>query len=507
MAKGSQPVLVGAGQVVDHWNGKAGMDGAPSPLSLLVKAAERALADTGAKGVTPAIDTVAIVRIFEDSIPNYPHPFGQNKNLPGTFVRELGVTPKRAIYSGSGGQTPQALLLEMSNRILDGEIDVALVAGSEANLASKQAMRNGLKLDWADDSDFPTEDRTLGPRMLTRTEIKHSIIAPPRFYALMETAIAHEMGHTLEQHVDYMSKLFKPFSDVAANNPLAQYGGDRSLDYLRTSSPENYPIASPFLKWHIAQDAVNLGAAVLIMAEDKADALGIPQSKRVYLHGGAGAEDTMLSERATLTEAKAMDIAINGALDQAGITQDQISIFDLYSCFPCAVHCASKVLGIDPLTDPRPLTVTGGLPYFGGPGNNYSLHGIASMIDRLRETPDTFGLVLANGGWMTKEAAGVYSTRRPNSPPVFPPKVTIVESVEIDTSPSTGTLEAYTILYGKRGSRLDGAIAFCRTDEGRRFVAKPSDDAFAILKDAQSLPIGRRVSSTQDNEVNTFEFI
>ena len=85
--------------------------------------------------------------------------------------------------------------------------------------------------------------------------------------------------------------------------------------------------------------------------------------------------------------------------------------------------------------------------------------------------------------------------------------MTIEESVEIDASPSTGTLEAYTILYGKRGSRLDGAIAFCRTDEGRRFIAKPSDGALAILKDAQSLPIGRRVSSTQDNEVNTFEFV
>ena len=42
--------------------------------------------------------------------------------------------------------------------------------------------------------------------------------------------------------------------------------------------------------------------------------------------------------------------------------------------------CARQ-LGIDG-DDPRGLTLTGGLPYFGGPGNSYSLHGIAETVCR-----------------------------------------------------------------------------------------------------------------------------
>ena len=40
-----------------------------------------------------------------------------------------------------------------------------------------------------------------------------------------------------------------------------------------------------------------------------------------------------------------------------------------------------------PARMPRGLTVTGGLPYFGGPGNNYSTHGIAEMVARCRAAP------------------------------------------------------------------------------------------------------------------------
>lgn len=505
MAKGSQTVLVGVGQAVNHWNGSQSPETAPSPLSMALEASNAAIADTGIDGLASHIDTIAFVRTFEDSIPNYPHAFGRNANLPGSLARDLGASPERAIYSGTGGQTPQALVLEMSNRILDGEIDIALVTGSEANLASKQAIRSGQKLDWSDDNDFPTEDRTLGERLLVRSEIKHGLVAPPRFYALMESAIASEMGHTPAQHLDYMSEMFTKFSAVAKHNPYAQYGADRPAEYLKTPSPDNYPISSPFLKWHIAQDAVNQGAAVILMSEDKANELGIAADKRVYLHGGAGAEDTMLIERQTFTQSKAMDIALNGALDQAGVTQDEIGVFDLYSCFPCAVHCASQVLGIDPLKDERPLTVTGGLPYFGGAGNNYSLHAIASMVERMRAAPGTLGLVLANGGWMTKEAVGIYSTTRPDTPVRFPPKVTIGDPVEVEPAPTSGTLEGYTVYFSKRGSVVAGAIASCRTADGKRFMAIPSDSALSVLQNEDN-PIGRSVTATTDNEVNTFSF-
>ena len=46
--------------------------------------------------------------------------------------------------------------------------------------------------------------------------------------------------------------------------------------------------------------------------------------------------------------------------------------------------------------------MTGGLPYFGGPGNNYVTHSIAEMMDTVREKPGSRGLVTANGNYVTK---------------------------------------------------------------------------------------------------------
>ena len=88
MAKGDLPVLIGVGQSLSQWDGKAGPAGAPSPLSLMAEASKAALADTGAANIAAAIDTIAVVRIFEDSVGRAAHPHGHNTNLPGTLARE-----------------------------------------------------------------------------------------------------------------------------------------------------------------------------------------------------------------------------------------------------------------------------------------------------------------------------------------------------------------------------------------------------------------------------------
>ena len=70
--------------------------------------------------------------------------------------------------------------------------------------------------------------------------------------------------------------------------------------------------------------------------------------------------------------------------------------------------------------DPRGLTVTGGLPYFGGPGNNYVTHSIAEMMARVRARPGMKGMVTANGNYVTKQSGGIYSTEPPAK--AFQPK-------------------------------------------------------------------------------------
>ncbi|MEO0818383.1 MAG: acetyl-CoA acetyltransferase [Pseudomonadota bacterium] len=503
MAKGDMPVLVGVGQFTSHWDGTAGPDGAPSPLSLATEAAQAALKDCGAAGIAAAIDTLAFVRIFEDSVPGDNHPHGHNTNLLGTLARNLGAAPRRQIYSSVGGQSPQALVNEFAAAIHEGEAECVLIAGSEANKASKAARRHGVVINWADGADTPFEDRGMGDMLLSRHEIKHGLVSPPYFYGLFENAIAAREGRTRATHRVEMSALFKGFASVAARHPHSQFPVARSADWLATPSKENYELADPFLKWHVAQDAVNQGAAALLMSEAKADALGVPVARRVYLHGGGEAGDQFLSERPRLDGSWAMDVALSRALEGAGKTADEIDLFDLYSCFPCAVFSACAALGLDPHSETRPLTVTGGLPFFGGPGNNYSLHGIVSMAERLRAQPDAFGLVLANGGWMTKEAAGVYSTLRPAEFTAVEASAKPLETVPIATDPGSGTLETFTVVHGRNGP--ERGIAACRTDDGARFLAIADVPALAILREDAS-PVGRAVTVTTQREVNTFTF-
>ena len=503
MPKGAMPVLVGVGQVTDQWDGTRGAEGAPSPKSLCVDASQIALQDAGISASD--IDTIAVVRIFEDSVPGDRHPHGHNTNLPGTIARDLGAKPERAIYSGVGGQTPQQLANEMAARIHDGEVECVLITGSEANKTSKAARKHQVEIDWADNDDLPFEDRGMGERMLNRVELKHGMIAPAYFYAIFENAMAARDGQTRSQRRQVMSDLFAKFAAVAAKHPDAQFDTSAfDADFLATPSKANYPFADPFLKWHIAQDAVNQGGALVMMSEQKAEALGVPVEKRLYLLGGGEAVDDHLSDRPVLADSWAMKVAIERALSQAGKSAQDIGAFDLYSCFPCAVFSSMSVLGIDHKTETRPLTVTGGLPFFGGPGNNYSMHGLVSMTDWLRANPGEAGLVLANGGWMTKEAVGIWSTARPDTFTPIEPYARPSETATIASDVSTGTIESYTVTYGKDGPM--SGIIFARTPSGERFLAVAAPEALPRLL-AEESPVGLSVTAETENETNTFRFV
>lgn len=502
MAKGAMPVLVGVGQVTDHWDGTAGAAGAPSPRSLCVDASLLALEDAGI--AASEIDTLAVVRIFEDSVLGDRHPHGHNTNLPGTIARDIGASPTRAIYAAVGGQSPQQLANEMAARIHAGEIECALVTGSEANKASKAARKHGVEIDWTDGSDLDVEDRGLGDMLLSRPEIKHGIVAPAYFYALFENAMAARDGQTRSERRAEMSDLFAKFAAVAASNPLSQFD-TKAFDaaFLATPSKANYPFADPFLKWHIAQDAVNQSGAFVIMSEDKADTLGIAADKRIYLHGSGEASDDFISERPTLDGSWAMETAISRALSQAGLSAADIGAFDLYSCFPCAVFSSMAVLGIDHKTETRPLTLTGGLPFFGGPGNNYSMHGIVSMTEWLRAHPGQPGLVLANGGWMTKEAVGIWSTTAPANFSPVEPMAKPTEKITLSDTATTGTIETYTVTYGKDGPKH--GIIFARTESGERVIAAAAPDAMPRLLEEAS-PVGLSVTLSSDDNRNIFQF-
>ncbi len=470
------PVLIGAGQLVRHWRGEGD---APSPQSLRAEAALFALADAG----VAAVDRVVVVRTIADSVPGLAQPFGRSENPPGALAAALGLHPQRAIYSRVGGDQPQALVNEAAEAIAGGEAECVLIAGAEATAAAKLAQRQGLALDWSDPPGaMPAlEDRGYGPALASRAELAAGLGAPVRTYPLIEQAQRARLGRSRAQHRDVMAAMWAGFSEVAAANPFAQFPVARSAAFLATRSPENYPISDPYLKWDVAQDAVNQGAAVVIASSALADRLGVAAERRVYLAHSAEVGDRLVSERADLSRSAPIERAL------AGIDPATLDLIDLYSCFPCAVLLAAEALGVEPGS--RPLTVTGGLPFFGGPGNSYSLHAIAEMVTRLRGRTGATGLVLANGGYLSKEAAGVYAA----DPCTWRPTVRHElegKPVALVPAQGAGVVETYTVPWSK-GAPSSG-IVFARGPDGRRMMAQSRDPAsIAALLDAD--PIGRPI--------------
>jgi acetyl-CoA C-acetyltransferase len=183
--------------------------------------------------------------------------------------------------------------------------------------------------------------------------------------------------------------------------------------------------------------------------------------------------------------------------------------FDLYSCFPSAVEVAMKEIGIAE-DDPRPISITGGLPFFGGPGNNYVTHSIAEMMNVVRAKPGAFGMVTANGNYLTKHSAGIYSTEptkgpwRREDPHKFQAELDRGPRQHVNSSPQgTGTIETYCVAYGKGGpergyifGRLDGS--------GERFVAMAQEDRGLLSDMLVTEQLGRRVTVTQQRGRNVF---
>jgi acetyl-CoA C-acetyltransferase len=250
----------------------------------------------------------------------------------------------------------------------------------------------------------------------------------------------------------------------------------------------------------VAREKVNQGAAVLLMSAAAADRLGVPASRRVFLHGHADLKERDFMDRADLSAGPASVLAVRHALEVAGIDLGDLDTIDLYSCFPVPVFNICDGLGLDP-GDPRGLTVTGGLPFFGGAGNNYSMHAIAETVQLARRSPGSYGLVGANGGVMSKYSAGVYCT----SPAAWRPDRSADLQAEIDAGVSgsgpaearhadgPATIETYTVKYG-RGGAATGIVIGRLDADGRRFVAR-GDDRDPGLVDllTSAEPIGAQV--------------
>ncbi|GIF20075.1 acetyl-CoA acetyltransferase [Actinoplanes tereljensis] len=483
------PVVVGVGQFAERLDDPDYQH--LSAVQLAAIAARAALADTGADviKVAEAIDVIAGVRQFDISVPGAESPLGRSDNFPRSVASRLGAKPRRAVLEVTGGQSPQHLVNEFAAAIAAGEAGVVLLAGAEAISTIEAYAEADDRPDFTEHADGDLEDRGYGlDGMMSMTLMAHGLAEMPAQYALLENARRARLGLSRSAYADAMGALFAPFTEVAAANPIAASRVVRDATELATTGR---PITDPYTLYLVARDKVNQGAAVLLMPLSEADRLGVPANRRVFLAGHADLRERDLMERPDLGSSPAAAAAARHALEVAGIGPGDLATIDLYSCFPIAVFTVADALGLAP-DDPRGLTVTGGLPFFGGPGNNYSMHAIAATVERLRGTPG-FGFVGANGGSMTKYSAGVYSSTpvawvADDSAGVQASLDEVPVVTEAEEADGPATIETYTVKYGREGRRR--GIVIGRLDDGRRFVAKGPAD---FLADPATEPIGHRV--------------
>lgn len=469
------PVLIGIGQ--QTWR-----DGNVSrtPIDALTEVVSMALQDTGICSIAESIDCVTTVRFIADTNPAIASLFPRN---PGAAIAERLNLPSAQILQGAiGGNSPQYLVNQLAQKLYEGHCSVAVLAGAELFATFFSALKKGEDISsWADGAeDQPT---TLGTDRdgLNEVEKSHGLYEPINTYPLFENAIRHHEKHSFEEHQKLLGDICSEMSCVAARNPLAWRQNHLSPSEIREATPDNRMIGHPYTKLMNAVLSVDMAAAIVMTTAGKALELGIDEDRLVFLRAGVDVNEIWhISERENFYSSPGLGKAAAAALRHANLAVDQIDCFDIYSCFPSAVEIACREIGISPL-DSRGVTVTGGLPYFGGPGNNYSLHAIAEMVSRLRNDGEDNGFISANGLYLTKHSLGVYSSQPPAKKWI--PFDSKPLQQEIDQGPRTYlekdyegevSIETCTVAHGKDGPKEGYIIA--RNKAGNRIIANTGQD-------------------------------
>ena len=499
-------VIVGVGQL----RRRPELDGefeAIEPVRMMTLALGRAMLDAGDPTLVKEADYVGTVG---------PLAWGY-ADTPSVLAELLGVGPGLRHEPKPGGNSPVELLQHAVRAIESGEARVAVLAGAEALFARLQAMKRGISLEhWSPLPDPPIDVVLRGqPPMTTPLEQRHGFVLPADIFPLYENAIRAHVKRSIEEHQAVLGRLMSRFSATAAKNPHAWFPVERDPDAFTTVSSSNRWVSFPYPKLLNAIITVDMAAALVVMSDTEADRRDIPPEKRVTVLGGATALDpwTPIGRKQFFTS-PGCAAAAQGALEHAGLGVEDVDLFDLYSCFPCAVEWAADGLGLE-LDDRRPLSVTGGLACAGGPGNDYATHAIATMVEQLRAGNGSVGYVSGLGMSGSKHAACVLSNdpmrvaaADGQAPQVRPPAAEL-EGPEVAEAPEgLGRIETYTVAFDRENRPMTSRLIL-RLDDGRRTVAhgEARPEAFARLIEQEGVGLRGRVGPGRTHETNLFELV
>jgi len=448
------PVLVGVGQILQRADDPRE---AAEPLELMIAALGQAGEDAEAPELLRHADSIYVLR----------GAWGYGD--PGREIaRRLGASGAETVGTPYGGNFSQACVIDAARAIRAGRRGVVLVTGAENGRSVGQAQRQGVELRQSEAPGVP--DRKLaedGP-IFHEAELARGMNSASDVFAVIESAIRFARGETLAAHAARIAELWAGFSAVAGRNPHAWIRKPYTAREIARAGPDNPMISHPYTRLLNANARVDMGAGLIVCSLAAARRAGVPEEKLVFLHAATEARDSpFLSTRMEFHRSPATRIAGARALELAGRPIEAIDHFDLYSCFPSSVQVAATQLGVPA---GRPLTVTGGLTFGGGPLNSYGLHAVARMAEVVREDRGAAGLVHGNGGWLAKHAIGIYSTEPPAAGFRYENLQRQLDALPLREArvdwDGPVTLEAYTVAHRKGTARI--AHVACLTDDGCR---------------------------------------
>lgn len=486
------PVLIGVGEVTE------GEVAAPrEPADLIVEALSRACDDTGCTGDV----RTALRRLDVINVASWPY-----DDLPGLVGERAGIDPTERLHTDWGGNQPTLRIAHAAAEIAGGARGVVAVCGGEAFRSLEVSLREGGFPPWT----HPIHAEPMDPADINaQPVVVHGLSMPPESYPLFENAGRVARGESLDEAQRWSADVWAQFSEIAVGNKHAWFKQTRSAEEIRTVGPSNRMIAFPYPKFMNALMSVNMGSAVLVADLATARELGVDEDRLVYPWAAAGARDTAdpgvgpvgahdavgLLVRPRYDRSAAMESSLDDALAVAEADIDDIDLVELYSCFPCVPRMAARHLGIE---NRRPLSVTGGLTFFGGAANAYMLNATAAMVRALRSGDGTTGLLYGQGGVVTKHHALVVG-RRPTDAG-FDPGYAEADAcrqksleadnplVPFDISPEgEAVIETSSVRFGRDGEPIFGYVVGRLDSTAERFLAHVTDaDGIARLLEDDS---------------------
>ncbi|WP_244931152.1 crotonase/enoyl-CoA hydratase family protein [Nocardioides sp. W7] len=462
------PVIVGVGQLVQR---EPDLADPREPVELSVEALRLAAQDSGS-----SVDLLALA----DLVYAVPSASWTYADQAGRVAELVGAGDAGTVQSSPyGGDGAQLVVNDAAQQVVDGHADVVLLTGAEAGATVAALQKAGRTPEWERQADETGPGRAIGVDRPANNEAETAVGlgAPIYAYALIESALRARAGTQPGEHRAMLGRLWSGLSEVAAGNPFAWDPTARTPAQVADPAPSNRWVSDPYTKLMCANLQVDLATGIVLTSVAAAEAAGVSQEKWVFVHAGASATDEwFLSERADLATSPAIAAAGAAVLDHAGLAIEDVDLVDLYSCFPAAVQLGAQALGL-PIDDPaRPLSITGGLTFGGGPGNNYGSHAIATMVPRLRAEPAQVGLSTSLGWYATKHAIGIYSATPPTRAyahltPAFERPAPRPVRTELDGS---GVVEALTRPFERDGT-AEAAILSVIDEEGERVLLRVED--------------------------------